>query len=111
MADYRAAGITVVGVSFDAPADNAPFKENKGYTFELWSDTDKTLALTLGAAANAEQGHASRRTVLLDPAGQVVLTYDVGLGLGAHPGDVLDDARALFPQPPPTAPTTTPESP
>jgi peroxiredoxin len=109
MADYRAAGITVVGVSFDPPADNAAFKENKGYTFELWTDADKTLALALGAAANADQGHASRRTVLLDPTGQVVLTYDVGLGLGAHPGDVLDDARALFPAAPAPAPAAAPQ--
>lgn len=87
----------IVGVSFDDPAKNAAWRRNKGFAFELWTDVDRTLAQHLGAAKSADQRHASRRTVLLDAQGHVAVTYDVGLGLGTHPQDVLDDARRLWP--------------
>lgn len=86
----------IVGVSFDAPEANKAWHDDKGFGFELWTDTDRTLALALGAAQSADQKVADRETRLLDAEGRVLLEYDVGLNLGTHPSDVLGDAKRLF---------------
>ena len=88
----------IVGVSFDPPDKNAAWAVEKGYRFELWSDNERALAMAIGAARSADQARASRTTVLLDPRGHVVVRYEPGLGLGTHPAEVLEDARALFPR-------------
>ncbi len=86
----------IVGVSFDTPQANKAWHDDKGFTFELWTDADRTLALALGAASSKDQKNASRETRLLDAEGRVLLEYDVGLNLGTHPSDVLGDASRLF---------------
>lgn len=43
------AGFAVVGVSPDAPAANAAFRERDDLPFRLWSDEDHRLAEALGA--------------------------------------------------------------
>ena len=68
-ADFQARGVEIVGVSFDPPADNAAFVERQGFPFRLLSDTDRKLAVAVGAAASPAQPVASRdlagRTYLL----------------------------------------------
>jgi len=88
--------VRTVGVSFDAPADNLAWAQKKGFSFELWSDTDRTLALYYGAATSPDAKHASRGTVLLDAQGNLLLEYDVGLNIGAHPSDVLADCERIW---------------
>src|SRR5262245_46971495 len=46
---FSDAGYEVIGVSPDAPAKNARFKEKEGLNFDLLSDQDKELATSLGA--------------------------------------------------------------
>jgi len=85
-----------VGVSFDDYEDNQSWAEDEGFTFELWSDDDKTMALYYGAASSQSQSWADRKTWLLDAEGNVALTYDVGFDIGVHPAQVLEDAQKLF---------------
>ena len=86
-------------MGFDAPEATQRWHDKKGFTFELWTDDDqRTLARHFGAASNASASRPARVTVLLDPEGRVLLEYDVGLNLGTHPEDVLEDARRLTPQ-------------
>jgi peroxiredoxin Q/BCP len=47
--EFAEAGYEVIGVSPDAPAKNARFKEKEGLNFDLLSDQDKELATSLGA--------------------------------------------------------------
>lgn len=83
-----------MGVSFDTPADNAAWRDDQHFPYELWSDDpERTLARALGAASTPDATHAQRVTVLLDAEGQVVKTWGV-TDIGAHPADVLDAARA-----------------
>ncbi len=84
----------IVGVSFDAPEDNAAWAADEGFQYELWTDDSRALALTYGAATTASQAYASRVTVLLDASGDLVLEYRVS-DFGAHPAEVLDDITAL----------------
>jgi peroxiredoxin len=89
----------VIAVGFDPPEETAAWAADEAYPFELWTDASRELALRFQAADRVDQSHPSRVTVLLDPQGDVVLRYDVGLNLGTHPSDVLDDAKILFPVP------------
>ena len=87
--------MVIVGVSFDTIEDNAAFKENNEFAYELWSDTEKDLALYYGAASSQTQALASRVTRILDAAGELVLEYTVSNPSG-HPQQVLEDCQVLF---------------
>jgi len=84
-------------VSFDSPSSLRSWAEDESFLFELWQDTDKTLAIHLGAASSTSSWAPNRKTVVLDGDGNHILSYDVGfLSLGTHPGDVLDDCEAIW---------------
>jgi peroxiredoxin len=89
-------GVHIVGASFDDPARNQAWAESEGFSFELWSDTDRELALYYGAASSPSAFAASRVTKVIDPDGVLVLEYVSGLSVGTHPAAVLDDMRILF---------------
>ena len=83
-------------MSFGSTADLQNWAEDQSFDYELWTDDDRTLAIHYGAAT-ASSFLPSRISVLLDGNGNQLLTYDVNLfGVGAHPRDVLDDARAIW---------------
>lgn len=84
-----------MGVSFDSPRRNAAWAEDEGYQFELWTDDDRALALTYGAAESRSDAFAQRITVILDSEGNQLLEYEVS-SLGTHPAQVLEDCQALF---------------
>ena len=64
---------------------------------EFWSDTDKTLAVTYGAAANTDATAPLRRTVLLDKDGNLLLVYDPA-NVVTNASTVYDDCKLLFGQ-------------
>ncbi len=86
----------VVGVSADTPADNQAWATAQGFPFELWSDTNTTLALHYGAAASAGQSWFDRQTELLDAEGVLILEYDPVLNYTTHPQLVLEDCQVIF---------------
>ena len=49
LADFEAAGATVVGISPDAPPKLAKFREKEGLTFPLLSDPERTVLEAYGA--------------------------------------------------------------
>lgn len=87
--------MAIVGVSFDSPAVNEAWAEDEGFNFDLWTDDDKTLALTYGAASSADQRYADRKTFILDADGYLVLEYET-VGPTSSPEQVLQDCTALF---------------
>ena len=94
--EFDALGVVIVGASFDSPAANQAFAEAEGFLYELWTDGDRTLALTYGAASSASASFASRRTVLLDDNGDLLLEYNVGSAIATHPAQVLEDCELIF---------------
>jgi len=82
----------VLGVSFDEPAANAAFVEAESFPFRLLSDTDRHLAVAVGAAASADQSHAKRISYLVGPDGRVVKAYE-NVSPGKHAAEVLRDAK------------------
>jgi peroxiredoxin len=87
----------VIGVGYDTPTKNLEWSLGEGFTFELWSDTEKQLDLYYGAVVDAKQARPSRVTKILDSNGVLVLEYVTDVVVGAHPAEVLADCKILFP--------------
>jgi peroxiredoxin Q/BCP len=71
-----AAGITVVGISPDAPAKLAEFREKEGLTFSLVSDPDRAVLRAYGAFGEKKMYGkvvmgVIRSTFVIDPDGTV----------------------------------------
>ena len=92
---FEALGIEIVGVGFGSPESNADWANEQGYQYEVWSDTDKTLAVYYGAANSTSAVFPNRITRLLDSQGHVLLEYD-NVDAGTSPGQVLNDCQAIF---------------
>ena len=86
----QAAGVEIVGVSFDAPKDNAAFVREYQFPFRLLSDSNRTLAATVGAAESREQPVARRISYLVGPDGKVRRAYDA-VNPATHAQQVLAD--------------------
>jgi peroxiredoxin len=95
-AEFDKLGVRLVGVGFSPPEAMASWAEKQEYLYEIWSDTDRTLAMHYGAADRADARTARRVTKVLDAEGKLALEYKVGLNVATHPKDVLADCRALF---------------
>ena len=93
---FDALGVQIVGVGFNPPEDMQAWAVDQSFTYELWTDTDRTLARTYGAAKRVDQPSPSRITMLLDAEGRLLLEYVGAIDTGTHPGDVLADCEALF---------------
>jgi peroxiredoxin Q/BCP len=90
---YRSAGIEILGVSFDRPEDNRRFVESESFPFRLLSDSDRKLALAVGAATAADQGYARRISYLVGPDRKVIEAYDQ-VNPTEHAAEVLADYAA-----------------
>jgi len=88
--EFRARGIEIVGVSFDAPEANAAFVQAEGFPFRLLSDRDRTLARAVGAADSPDAPVARRISYLVGPDGRVKRAY-ASVTPATHAADVLGD--------------------
>ena len=73
------------------------FAEQQGFPFRLLSDVDRAVGEIYEAKRAPEEpspDFAKRRTYLIDPAGRIAKAYRVK-DIPAHPGEVLEDLRAL----------------
>lgn len=86
----QAAGVEIVGVSFDEPKDNAAFVREYQFPFRLLSDSQRTLAATVGAAQSRDQPVARRISYLIGPDGKVRRAYDA-VNPATHAQQVLAD--------------------
>jgi peroxiredoxin Q/BCP len=90
---FRAKGVEVLGVSFDAPAANAAFARQEGFPFRLLSDRDRKLATAVGAADGPDQAAARRISYVVGPDGRVRKAYATVEPRG-HAETVLQDLGA-----------------
>jgi len=82
--------VTILGASFDTPADNAAFARKFSFPFLLLSDPDRSLALAYGAANDASAQFAKRVSCLIDEEGRV-LRYYPQVAARQHVEEVLSD--------------------
>jgi peroxiredoxin Q/BCP len=90
---FREKGIEILGVSFDAPSANAEFVQKQGFPFRLLSDSERTLAVAVGAADSPQDAVARRISYLVGPDGKVRKVYPK-VDPGDHAREVLADADA-----------------
>jgi peroxiredoxin len=88
-------GIEIFAIGYDSVETNQSWAEDQSFQYEVWTDTDRTLALHYGAASSTEQPYPSRITRLLDTDGQLLLEYD-SVNFLSGPQDVLEDCELLF---------------
>lgn len=86
---FQEKGVEVFGVSFDDPQANAAFVAAEKFPFRLLSDTDRTLAVAVGAADTKDQPVARRISYLVGPDGRVKAAYPT-VSPTTHATDVLD---------------------
>ena len=87
---FEQKGVTILGVSFDTPADNAAFVKAEGFPFRLLSDQDHKLALAVGAADTPQAPVSHRVSFLVGPDGTVRQVYGT-VNPANHAKDVLGD--------------------
>jgi peroxiredoxin Q/BCP len=90
-AQFQAAGVEVLGISFDPPERNAQFVAEQSFPFRLLSD-DGTLAVAVGAADSSGQKTPRRVSYLVGPDGKVLRAYDE-VKPATHAEQVLADVR------------------
>lgn len=96
--DYKAANVSLVGVSVDDDESHRCFAEEQGLRFPLVADADGELTGKLGLIKDyGEYGMlAGRVTYLLDRDAIVRATWSPEeQDLEDHPGQALDAARSL----------------
>jgi peroxiredoxin len=91
--------VSIVAASFNTPSQNNAWVVDQSFQYEVWSDTNKTLALHFGAARSAASFTPSRVTLILNAAGGLEVIYNPVSNIGNHPAAVLDDCRTLFGSP------------
>jgi peroxiredoxin Q/BCP len=93
-AAFKDNGIEILGVSFDSPATNADFVAKHDFQFRLLSDSDRKLAVAVGAAADPQAGWAKRVSYLVGADGTVLRVYGT-VKPSEHAGQVLADFAAI----------------
>ena len=94
--DFEDANCTVLGISFDPPADNAAFRSAHDFPFDLLSDEERTVGNLYQAVRdpNSYTDYPKRISYLIDRAGIIQRTYEVR-DPGGHADEVLADLVAL----------------
>ncbi len=90
---FTDAGCTVLGISFDTPADNKAFRDKHEFPFALLSDADKSVAGAYQALRDPDDQFADypqRISYLIDAEGVIAAAYQVADPAG-HAAAVLAD--------------------
>ncbi|MFN2427144.1 MAG: peroxiredoxin [Candidatus Binatia bacterium] len=98
-AEFKTAGVEVLGVSFDKPDANRRFVEAEALPFRLLSDADRKLAIAVGAADSDSAWVAKRISYLVGPDGKIRKAYD-NVDPSNHAATVLKDSSAATHAPP-----------
>jgi peroxiredoxin Q/BCP len=82
--------VQILGISFDAEADNAAFAKKFGYDFPLLCDTTREIGLAYGACDDKGAGYAKRISYVIGPDGKIKKVYPK-VNAAQHPEEVLKD--------------------
>lgn len=95
---FRIANCSILGASFDTPAENLAFADAQGFAYPLLSDTDRRVGAAYGVRRPADDQYANfpkRMSFLIDGSGVVRRAYSV-TDVAAHAADVLADIAVLL---------------
>ncbi len=88
-----AAGLQVLGISFDSVEENRPFAEKFDFPFRLLCDVDRRVGMSYGAADAPEAGYAKRISYVIGEDGRILHAYPK-VDPNTHLDQVLDDLAA-----------------
>ncbi len=97
--DFKAAGVTLIGVSPDSANSHAKFKTKHDLTIALAADEEKTAATAYGvwvekSMYGKKYMGVERSTFLVDPKGKIVKIWRK-VKVPGHAQDVLAAAKAM----------------
>lgn len=61
----------ILGASFDTPAENKAFAAKFSFPFDILCDTERTLGMAYGVAADAKAQYAKRSSFVIGPDGRL----------------------------------------
>ncbi|HEX5360297.1 MAG TPA: peroxiredoxin [Fluviicoccus sp.] len=94
-ADFRKAGIVVLGVSLDSVESHKRFADELKLPFALLSDSNRELSAKLEVLGGfGPMSFAKRETFLIDPDGEIVTRYK-SVNTDQHAAQVLADVARL----------------
>ncbi len=88
-----AAGLHVLGISFDSVDANWAFAEKFDFPFRLLCDVDRGVGMAYGAADAPEAGYAKRISYVIGEDGRVLHAYPT-VDPNTHLDQVLGDLAA-----------------
>ena len=86
----EAAGLEVLGISFDSVEDNRAFAEKFDFPFRLLCDVDRSVGMAYGAADSPDAGYAKRISYVIGEDGRILHAYPK-VDPKAHLDQVLGD--------------------
>ena len=89
----EAAGLKVLGISFDSVEKNRAFAEKFDFPFRLLCDVDRSVGMAYGAADAPDAGYAARISYLIGEDGRILHAYPE-VDPKTHPDQVLGDVAA-----------------
>ena len=97
--EFSRRNATILGASFDAPAENRAFVEAQQCPFDLLSDEDRSVGTGYEVVRQAGEPYVDfprRISYLIDPVGTIRHAYDVA-DVAGHADQVLADIDRLAP--------------
>lgn len=95
IAQLKALGAQVLGISLDSTDSHARFAEKHGLPFPLLSDADATVTKSYGAyRALGPLRFARRHTFIINPEGRIAKIYR-SVNPDGHSVEVIGDLKAL----------------
>lgn len=91
--EVSAAGLEVLGISFDTEEENKAFREKFSFPFKLLCDVDRKVGLAYGAASSPDDEYARRISYVIDEEGRIAFAYPK-VNPSTHLDEVLRDVRA-----------------
>jgi peroxiredoxin Q/BCP len=89
----EAAGLHVLGISFDNIDENRAFAEKFDFPFRLLCDVDRSVGVAYGAADAPEAGYAKRISFVIGEDGCILHAY-AKVDPKTHLDQVLSDLAA-----------------
>ena len=93
-AEFKAVGATRVGISVDGVEKQARFSDKHEFDYPLLSDSDKTVARSLGVSSGFRLGPVARTTFVIDKDRSILAVIKSEINMNKHADEALAFLRS-----------------